>query len=143
VLPAVHTPLPYEATPGIVAGVAPAGATHVQVEAPGVRARFRLPRGRAAFRVGPTGLPARDLTLTVRFLRAGRTVALRRVPHLYGLPARAAAFRPPTVTDAAAARLLRGSSSEAVPCPASGPGTWPPGAPRPGTPRPASPPPAR
>jgi hypothetical protein len=94
---AVHTPLPYEATPGIVAGVAPVAATHVQVEAPGLRVRFRLPRGRHRFRVGPTGLPARDLTLTVRFLRGARTVAVRRVAHLYGLPARTAAFRPPTL----------------------------------------------
>ena len=108
----VHTPLPYEATPGIVAGVAPVGATHVQLEAPGVRARFRLPRRGGAFRVGPTGLPARDHTLVVRFVRGERTLAVRRVPHLYGLPARTAAFRPPTLSDAAAMRTLRGSRSQ-------------------------------
>ncbi len=109
----VHTPLAYEATPGIVAGVAPPGATHVALEAPGVRVRFRLPTRRRAFRVGPAGLPGHDLTLTVRFLRGGRTVALRRVPHLFGLPARAAAFRPPTLLDPRAKRGLHGSTSQA------------------------------
>ncbi len=62
-------PLPYEANPGIVQGIAPPGTTRLRVLADGHSVRvLRLTSGKRAFLVGPIGLPPRDLTLTVEAL---------------------------------------------------------------------------
>jgi beta-lactamase class A len=93
-------PLPYEANPGIVQGVAPAGTTAVRVRADGRSVRLlRLTSGRRAFLVGPLGLPPRDLTLTVEALAGKRVIATAAVDHVFGLPAAAAVVAPPRTVD--------------------------------------------
>jgi hypothetical protein len=103
VLPlALTAPQPYEANPGIVAGVAPAGATAVRILADGRSVRvLRLASGRRAFLFGPVGLPPRDLTVTVQALQGARVVAATTVDHVFGLPKAAAVVAPPRSVDPA------------------------------------------
>ena len=55
--------------------------------------------GRRAFLLGPTGLPPRDLTVTVQALDGQRVLASTRVEHVFGLPAAAAKVAPPQRID--------------------------------------------
>ncbi len=100
-------PLAYEANPGIVQGVAPAGTTALRVRADGRSVRLlRLTSGRRAFLVGPIGLPSRDLTLTVEALAGARVLASATVDHVFGLPAAAATVAPPRSIDPALQRRV-------------------------------------
>jgi hypothetical protein len=95
-------PLEYEANPGIVQGIAPAGATRLRVLADGHSVRvLSLTSGKRAFLVGPIGLPPRDLTLTVEALDGSRVIATAEVDHVFGLPAAAAQVAPPRSIDGA------------------------------------------
>jgi hypothetical protein len=102
-------PLAYEANPGIIQGIAPAGATALRVLADGRSVRLlRLTSGKRAFLVGPIGLPPRDITVTVEALKGGRVVATRTVEHVFGLPAAAAKVAPPRTVDAPLQRSVLG-----------------------------------
>jgi hypothetical protein len=94
-------PLPYEANPGIVQGIAPPGTTALRVLADGRSVRLvRLTSGRRAFLVGPVGLPPRDLTVTVEALKGTQVLARAKVDHVFGLPAAAAKVARPRTVDA-------------------------------------------
>jgi Beta-lactamase enzyme family len=100
-------PLAYEANPGIVQGVAPAGTTALRVLADGKSVRvLRLTSGRRAFLFGPIGLPPRDLTLKVEALAGARVLAAATVDHIFGLPAAAAVVAPPRTVDSALQRRV-------------------------------------
>jgi beta-lactamase class A len=102
-------PLPYEANPGIVQGVAPSGTTAIRVLADGKSVRvMRMTSGRRAFLLGPIGLPPRDLTLTVEALAGKRVLASARVDHVFGLPAAAAKVAPPQTINAPVQRRVAG-----------------------------------
>lgn len=95
-------PLPYEANPGIVQGIAPPGTTRLRVLADGHSVRvLRLTSGKRAFLVGPIGLPPRDLTLTVEALAGSRVLASAEVDHVFGLPKSEALVAPPRSIDGA------------------------------------------
>ena len=94
-------PLAYEANPGIVQGVAPAGTTAIRVRADGRSVRvLRLTSGKRAFLLGPIGLPPRDVTVEVEALDGKRVIASATVENVFGLPAAAAAVAPPQTIDA-------------------------------------------
>ena len=94
-------PLAYEANPGIVQGVAPAGTTAIRVRADGRSVRvLRLTSGKRAFLLGPIGLPPRDVTVEVEALDGKRVIASATVENVFGLPAAAAAVAPPQTLDA-------------------------------------------
>jgi hypothetical protein len=98
---ALTAPLAYEANPGIVQGVAPAGTTAVRVLADGRSVRvLRLTSGKRAFLLGPIGLPPRDITVTVEALAGKRVLASATVDHVFGLPAAAAKVAPPRSVNA-------------------------------------------
>jgi beta-lactamase class A len=111
--PAVLTsPAPFEANAGVFSGRAPRGTTGVRVLVDGRRLHFvALRPGHTAFSFGPTGLPARDVTIQVRFLRAGKLLGRRVVRPVFGLPKAAWHVVVPRRTDAVAQRALHGSSS--------------------------------
>ena len=93
-------PLPYEANPGIVQGIAPRGTTAVRVLADGRSVRvLRMTSGKRAFLFGPIGLPPRDLTVTVEALAGKRVLASANVEHVFGLPVAAATVSPPRTLD--------------------------------------------
>ena len=105
---ALTAPLAYEANPGIVQGVAPAGATAVRVLADGRSVRvLRLTSGMRAFLLGPIGLPPRDITVTVEALAGKRVLASTTVDHVFGLPAAAATVAPPRTINAKVQARLR------------------------------------
>jgi hypothetical protein len=94
-------PLAYEANPGIVQGIAPAGTTALRVLADARSVRLlKMTSGRRAFVFGPIGLPPRDLTLTVEALHGARVLARATVDHVFGLPAAAAEVAPARSIDA-------------------------------------------
>jgi Beta-lactamase enzyme family len=93
-------PLAYEANPGIVQGLAPRGTTAIRILADGRSVRvLQMTSGRRAFLLGPTGLPPRDLTVTVQALHGRRVLASSSVDHVFGLPAAAAKVAPPQRID--------------------------------------------
>jgi beta-lactamase class A len=118
----VTTPQPYEASPGLVRGTAPAGTHHVTLYAHGrVVARTWLHHGQRRFVIAAHGLPAGDQTLDVRaYTRRGRRLGLVRVANVYGLPAASWKLRPVTRTDGAVQRALRSLRSE----PGATDGVW-------------------
>jgi beta-lactamase class A len=111
--PAVLTaPAAFEANAGVFSGRAPRGTTTVRVLVDGRRLhRVSLRPGHTRFSFGPTGLPPRDVTITVRFLRGGKLIGRRVVHPVFGLPAASWRVVRPRTTDAAAQRALRGSSA--------------------------------
>ena len=111
--PAVLTaPAAYEANAGVFSGRAPRGTTTVRVLVDGRRLhRVALRPGHTRFSFGPTGLPPRDVTITVRFLRGGKLLGRRVVRPVFGLPAASWRVVRPRRTDARAQRALRGSSA--------------------------------
>src|SRR5215207_5835747 len=97
---AIQVPVAYEVNPGYLVGTAPAGTTSLAVLVDGklwkrVRKRSRGVR----FRIGPIGLPARDLTLTVRAKKDGRRLGEASVANVFGLPKTGLVARPARVTD--------------------------------------------
>ena len=111
--PAVLTsPAAYEANAGVFSGRAPRGTTTVRVLVDGRRLhRVALRPGHTRFSFGPTGLPPRDVTITVRFLRGGKLLGRRVVRPVFGLPAASWRVVRPHRTDARAQRALRGNSA--------------------------------
>jgi beta-lactamase class A len=111
--PAVlSAPAPYEANAGIFSGRAPRGTTMIRVLVDGKRLhRFALRRGQTRFSFGPTGLPPRDVTIQVRFLRDGALIGRRVVTPVFGLPAASWRVVSPRRVDAEAQRALRNSRS--------------------------------
>jgi beta-lactamase class A len=105
--PAVlSAPAPYEANAGIFSGRAPRGTTMIRVLVDGKRLhRFALRRGQTRFSFGPTGLPPRDVTIQVRFLRDGALIGRRVVTPVFGL------LVAPRRVDAKAQRALHNSRS--------------------------------
>jgi Beta-lactamase enzyme family len=105
---AIHVPAAYEANPGYLVGTAPAGTTALTVLVDGRRYRTIARRARGKrFRIGPIGLPTRDLTLTVRAERKGRVLARASVRHVHGLPRTGFLARPARATDPGAQAALR------------------------------------
>lgn len=111
---AITTPGPYEANPGLVQGVAPRGTHAVEVRiGADVVARLVLPRGRRRFSIGPLGLPARDLAVTVtargwpRAHGAAAVLGRRTVAPVFGLPAPSFRVRPIRATSPRGQALLR------------------------------------
>jgi beta-lactamase class A len=111
--PAVLTaPAAFEANAGVFSGRAPRGTTTIRVLVDGKRLhRVSLRPGHTRFSFGPTGLPPRDVTISVRFLRRGKLIGRRVVRPVFGLPASSWHVARPRSTDAAAQRALRGSSA--------------------------------
>jgi beta-lactamase class A len=111
--PAVlSAPAAFEANAGIFSGRAPPGTTTIRVLVDGRRLhRVSLRPGQTRFSFGPTGLPPRDVTITVRFLRDGKLIGRRVVHPVFGLPAASWRVVRPRTTDAVAERALRGSSA--------------------------------
>ena len=118
----VNTPQPFEASPGLVRGVAPAGTHHVTLYAHGRQiARTWLHEGQRRFLIAPRGLPAGDQTIDVAaYSRKGRRLGQARVANVYGLPAAAFTLRPATTTDGAVQRALSGLRSQ----PGATDGVW-------------------
>src|SRR4051794_32342830 len=114
---AIQVPSAYEASPGYLVGTAPAGTTSLAVLVDGKLYRRVVKRSRSRrFRIGPIGLPARDVRLTIRAERDGRRLAEASVGPVHGLPKNALLVRPARVTDPgaqAALRRLGGSSRSA------------------------------
>ncbi len=108
----LSAPMPFEANAGVFSGVAPAGTQTIRVLVNGRRLdRVALRRGQRRFSFGPTGLPPRDVTISVRFLRGGKLLAKRTVNPVFGLPKAAWKVVVPKRTDAVAQRALRGTRS--------------------------------
>jgi beta-lactamase class A len=118
----VNTPQPFEASPGLVRGVAPAGTHHVTLYAHGREiARTWLHRGKRRFVIAAPGLPTGDQTIDVAaYSRTGRRLGQTRVANVYGLPAAAFTLRPATTTDGAVQRALSGLRSQ----PGATDGVW-------------------
>jgi beta-lactamase class A len=108
----LSAPMPFEANAGVFSGIAPAGTQTIRVLVDGRRLdRIAIRRGHRRFSFGPTGLPPRDVTISVRFLRAGKLLAKRTVDPVFGLPKAAWKVVTPRRTDAVAQRALRGTRS--------------------------------
>jgi beta-lactamase class A len=104
----VTTPLPYEASPGLVRGTAPAGTHHVTLYAHGKEvARTWLHEGQRRFAIAARGLPSGDQTIAVAaYTRKGTRLGQVRVSNVYGLPAASFTLRPVTTTDGYVQRVL-------------------------------------
>jgi beta-lactamase class A len=111
--PAVlSAPMPFEANAGVFSGRAPAGTQTIRVLVDGRRLdRVALRRGQRTFSFGPTGLPPRDVTIQVRFLRGGKLLGRRIVHPVFGLPKASWKVVAPRTTDAVSQRALRGTRS--------------------------------
>jgi beta-lactamase class A len=106
--PVLSAPLPFEANPGVFAGRAPRGTTEVRVLVDGrPLQRFAFRRGQLLFSFGPTGLPPKDVTIQVRFLRGTALIGRRVVQPVFGLPAASWHTVRPRRTDARAQKALR------------------------------------
>jgi hypothetical protein len=104
--------MPYEANAGVFSGRAPRGTTQIRVLVDGRRLhRVTLRPGHMRFSFGPTGLPPRDLTIQVRFMRGKALIGRRVVQHVFGLPAASWRAVMPRKVDAKAQRALRNSRS--------------------------------
>jgi beta-lactamase class A len=104
--------MPFEANAGVFSGRAPAGTQTIRVLVDGRRLdRVALRPGHRAFSFGPTGLPPRDVTIQVRFLRGGKLLGRSIVHPVFGLPKASWKVVAPRTTDAVAQRALRGSRS--------------------------------
>ena len=73
--------------------------------------RFTLRRGQTRFSFGPTGLPPRDVTIQVRFMRGSALIGRRVVRPVFGLPAASWRVVAPRRVDGSAQRALRNSRS--------------------------------
>jgi hypothetical protein len=114
---AIQVPAAYEANPGFLVGTAPAGTTQLVVLVDGkIYKKVRRRAHGVRFRIGPIGLPARDLTLTVRAYQDGRVLSSASVGNVYGLPRASFMARPARVTDPQGQRDLRrlGGSSRSA-----------------------------
>jgi beta-lactamase class A len=112
-LPTVlSAPMPFEANAGVFSGRAPAGTQTIRVLVNGRRLdRVAMRPGHRSFSFGPTGLPPRDVTIQVRFLRGGKLLAARVVRPVFGLPKASWKVAPARTTDAVAQKALRGTRS--------------------------------
>jgi Beta-lactamase enzyme family len=110
--PAVlNAPMPFEANAGVFSGRAPRGTTEIRVLVDGRPLhRVTVRRGHLRFSFGPTGLPPKDVTIQVRFLRGGALIGRRVVKPVFGLPAASWYAVRPRRTDARAQKALRHSS---------------------------------
>ena len=107
VLLPISVPLPYDADPGYVVGVAPRRTSSILIALDGRRFRsVRLRPGKRRFSIGPLGFPPGDHAVTVSARDGTRTLASRTVPAVTGLPRVAFEVRRPRATDAAAQRSL-------------------------------------
>ena len=105
---AIQVPAAYEANPGFLVGTAPAGTTQLVVLVDGkIYKKVRRRAHGVRFRIGPIGLPARDLTLTVRAMDGGRVLGSASVANVYGLPQASFMARPARVTDPQGQRDMR------------------------------------
>ena len=111
--PAVlSAPMPFEANAGVFSGRAPRGTTMIRVLVNGRPLhKVTLRRGQTRFSFGPTGLPPKDVTIQVRFLRGRALIGRRVVKPVFGLPAASWRVVRPRRTDAKAQAALRGSRS--------------------------------
>lgn len=105
----VEAPRAYEANPGIVEVRAGAPIDRIEVLVDGRpyrRVTLRFPTNRP--RIGPIGLPPRDLRLTVRAYAGGEMIGKQTIDNVLGLPANAFAVgRSPRVAVSAQAALDR------------------------------------
>ena len=103
----VDVPRPYEANPGIVAVSARRPVDRLEIRVDGRRFRIvDLKRPSKRVRVGPIGLPSRDLRLTVIGYADGKRVGAETVGNILGLPAKSTENVPIRVTAALAQRRL-------------------------------------
>jgi hypothetical protein len=111
--PAVlSAPMPFEANAGVFSGRAPRGTTMIRVYVNGRPLhRVTLRPGHTRFSFGPTGLPPKDVTIQVRFLRGKAVIGRRVVKPVFGLPAASWRVVRPRRTDATAQATLRDSRS--------------------------------
>jgi beta-lactamase class A len=104
--------MPFEANAGVFSGRAPRGTTMIRVYVNGRPLhRVTLRPGHTRFSFGPTGLPPKDVTIQVRFLRGKALIGRRVVKPVFGLPAASWRVVRPRRTDAKVA--LRDSRSAA------------------------------
>jgi hypothetical protein len=102
--------MPFEANAGVFSGRAPRGTTLIRVFVDGRPLhRVTLRPGHVRFSFGPTGLPPRDVTIQVRFMRGARVIGRRVVKPVFGLPAASWRVVRPRRTDPVAQRDLHGS----------------------------------
>jgi beta-lactamase class A len=111
--PAVlSAPMPFEANAGVFSGRAPRGTTEIRVLVDGRRLhRVMLRRGQVRFSFGPTGLPPKDVTIQVRFLRGSALIGRRVVKPVFGLPAASWHVVRPRRTDGRTQKALANSRS--------------------------------
>jgi beta-lactamase class A len=111
--PAVlSAPMPFEANAGVFSGRAPRGTTQIRVLVDGRRLhRVTLRRGHLRFSFGPTGLPPKDVTIQVRFMRGNALIGRRIVTPVFGLPAASWRVLRPRRIDARAQKALANSRS--------------------------------
>jgi beta-lactamase class A len=103
----ISVPLPHEANPGLVVGVAPRGTTAIEIAVDGRRYRLvRLRPGKRRFSLGPLGLPGGDHTIGIMARHGGRLLASTTIADVTGLPRLAFEVTRARITDALAQRSL-------------------------------------